>query len=64
MTVCVTAQGAVRGRIGAAGVASFLGVPYAAPPFGPRRFRAPAPPEPWPGIRDATAYGPTAPHAP
>ncbi|MFK4188571.1 carboxylesterase/lipase family protein [Streptomyces sparsogenes] len=64
MTVCVTAQGAVRGRMSAAGVASFLGVPYAAPPFGPRRFRAPAPPEPWPGIRDATACGPTAPHAP
>ncbi|MER7876458.1 carboxylesterase family protein [Streptomyces solisilvae] len=64
MTVCVTALGAVRGSISPDGVASFLGVPYAAPPFGPRRFHAPAPPEPWPGVRDATAYGPTSPHAP
>lgn len=64
MTVCVTAQGAVRGSLSTDGVASFLGVPYAAPPFGPRRFRAPAPPEPWSGVRDATAYGPTPPHAP
>ncbi|GAA2349071.1 carboxylesterase/lipase family protein [Streptomyces violaceusniger] len=64
MTVCVTALGAVRGSTSPDGVASFLGVPYAAPPFGPRRFRAPAPPEPWTGVRDATVYGPTAPHAP
>ncbi|MFI9600667.1 carboxylesterase/lipase family protein [Streptomyces sp. NPDC052043] len=66
-TVCTTEQGAVRGGVSVAadgGVASFLGVPYAAPPFGPRRFLAPGPPEPWTGVRDATAYGPTAPHAP
>ncbi|MGV9347800.1 carboxylesterase family protein [Streptomyces spiralis] len=49
----------LRGRGGA-----LPGVPYAAPPFGPRRFCAPEPPEPWTGGRDATAYGPTAPHAP
>ncbi|GAA3375621.1 carboxylesterase family protein [Streptomyces sannanensis] len=64
MTVCSTRQGDVRGRLSPDGVASFLGIPYAAPPFGARRFRAPAPPEPWTGARDATAYGPTAPHPP
>ncbi|WP_372344892.1 carboxylesterase/lipase family protein [Streptomyces sp. KL116D] len=61
--VCTTRQGAVRGRT-ENGISAFLGVPYAAPPFGPRRFAAPAPAEPWTGERDATAYGPTAPKAP
>ncbi|WP_246267833.1 carboxylesterase/lipase family protein [Nonomuraea typhae] len=51
--------GKLRGRM-EDGVAVFLGVPYAAPPFGERRFRAPEPPEPWEGVRDALAYGPTA----
>lgn len=61
--VVSTQQGAVRGRT-EAGISAFLGVPYAAAPFGPRRFAAPAPAEPWTGERDATAYGPTAPRAP
>ncbi|MET9493832.1 carboxylesterase family protein [Streptomyces sp. NPDC006552] len=60
---CTTRQGAVRGRA-EHGVAAFLGVPYAAAPFGPLRFAAPVPAEPWTGVRDATAYGPTAPKAP
>ncbi|GAA4134229.1 carboxylesterase/lipase family protein [Actinomadura keratinilytica] len=55
-----TRYGKVRGRADN-GVTAFLGIPYAAPPFGPRRFKAPQPPEPWDGVRDATAYGPTAP---
>ncbi|MFJ9824832.1 carboxylesterase/lipase family protein [Streptomyces sp. NPDC101160] len=64
MTVSATRQGPVRGRTSRDGVTSFLGIPYAAPPFGTLRFREPAPPEPWTGTRDATAHGPTAPHAP
>ncbi|MEV5550704.1 carboxylesterase family protein [Streptomyces sp. NPDC052309] len=64
MTVCGTRQGAVRGRTSPDGVTSFLGIPYAAAPFGARRFREPSPPEPWTGVRDATAHGPTSPHAP
>ncbi|TDC63785.1 carboxylesterase/lipase family protein [Actinomadura sp. GC306] len=55
-----TSYGKVRG-IARDGVAAFLGIPYAAPPFGPNRFQAPRPPEPWDDVRDAVEYGPTAP---
>ncbi|MGW1766798.1 carboxylesterase/lipase family protein [Streptomyces sp. NPDC002073] len=58
-----TRYGTVRGRI-EDGVAVFRGIPYAAPPFGALRFAAPAPPEPWDGVREAVAYGPTAPKVP
>lgn len=57
-----TPAGAVRGvwrEHDGVRSAAFLGIPYAAPPVGPRRFTAPAPPAPWDGERDATAYGPT-----
>jgi carboxylesterase type B len=35
----------------------FLGIPYAAPPTGDRRWKAPQPVEKWPGVRKATSYG-------
>ncbi|MGW1141448.1 carboxylesterase/lipase family protein [Streptomyces zhihengii] len=61
--IATTRQGKVRGR-SHEGIAAFLGIPYAAPPFGAHRFRAPAPAEPWAGVRDALEYGPTAPKRP
>lgn len=41
-------------------VERFLGIPFAAPPLGARRFQAPQPVEGWTGVRDATAYSPIA----
>jgi para-nitrobenzyl esterase len=48
--------GALKGAI-ADGVASWKGIPFAAPPVGALRWRAPQPAAPWQGERDATAYG-------
>jgi para-nitrobenzyl esterase len=62
--VVSTASGQVRGVPLEAGGAAFRNIPYAASPTGPRRFRPPAPPVPWTGVRDAASYGPTAPKAP
>jgi para-nitrobenzyl esterase len=41
-------------------VTAWLGLPYAAPPVGPLRFRAPEPVVPWPGVRSAARFGPAA----
>ncbi len=38
------------------GAQAYLGVPYAAPPIGPRRWMPPVPVEPWASL-DATRYG-------
>ncbi|OUC98684.1 hypothetical protein CA984_06060 [Streptosporangium minutum] len=57
-----TTAGLVEGRA-EEGVLAFLGVPYAAPPFGEYRFGAPVPPPAWDGVRPAVTRGPAAPQA-
>jgi len=53
-----TAQGKVQGKtINDGKVKAFLGLPYAAPPVGDLRWKAPEPPAKWKGTRDATKFG-------
>ncbi|TFB95352.1 carboxylesterase/lipase family protein [Cryobacterium sp. HLT2-28] len=54
--------GTVRG-IRERGVRAWRGIPYAAPPVGALRFRAPQPAPAWPGVRDAQRWGPVAPQS-
>ena len=62
MTIVETTTGSVEGRV-KDGICDFRGIPYAAPPVGPLRFRPPQPVEPWAGVRDATRFGPMAPQS-
>lgn len=55
-----TSLGRLRGTT-EGGVSVWRGIPYARQPLGDRRFLAPAPPEPWSGIRDAVEHGPLPP---
>jgi para-nitrobenzyl esterase len=61
--VVTTDDGAVRGMTVPGGYA-FRGLPYAAPPTGNLRWRPPAPPARWHGVRDATQFGPSCPQPP
>jgi para-nitrobenzyl esterase len=45
-------------------VATFLGIPYAEPPVGDRRWAPPIPAQPWEGTRRAVEHGPVAPQPP
>ncbi|WP_375396684.1 carboxylesterase/lipase family protein [uncultured Sphingomonas sp.] len=53
----VTRSGAVHGSASDAGIIAFKGIPYAAPPVGPLRWRAPQPAAKWAMPRDATRFG-------
>ncbi len=51
-----TASGVVEGKeMGP--VHAFLGIPYAAPPVGDRRWKPPVPAAKWNGVRKATEFG-------
>lgn len=52
-----TPNGVVEGVVLASGIQAFLGIPYAAPPVQDRRWRPPAPPEDWEGVRMADRFG-------
>ncbi|MER6449316.1 carboxylesterase/lipase family protein [Streptomyces venezuelae] len=54
--VVVTDRGPVRG-VGHGAYATFEGIPFAAPPTGPLRWRLPGPAPRWEGVRDAGAPG-------
>jgi para-nitrobenzyl esterase len=54
------AQGELRGKADR-GISAFLGIPYAAAPFGDARMLPPRPAPSWDGVRDATEHGPTCP---
>lgn len=50
--------GSAQGKLLSGGkVKAFLGLPYAAPPLGDSRWRAPEALSPWTGTLDATRYG-------
>src|SRR5215469_3546031 len=52
-----TAQGEAAGKWIEGGTQkAFLGLPYGAPPIGELRWKAPQPPTPWKGVRDATNF--------
>ena len=56
-----TADGMLEGMVNADGqVRTFKGIPYAAPPVGPLRWKPPQPEVPWAGVRPASDYGPRA----
>jgi para-nitrobenzyl esterase len=51
--------GMVSGAAGNdAAVRVFKGIPFAAPPVGPLRWKAPQPPAKWDGVKTAVAFGP------
>jgi para-nitrobenzyl esterase len=51
-----TTDGPVRGLVSSAGIREFLGIPYAAPPVGNRRWRPPVPHERWFAPLEATQF--------
>jgi len=52
-----TKAGLIRGVARTNGGAQFLGIPYAEPPVGLLRWRAPVPKKSWSGVRDTGSFG-------
>jgi para-nitrobenzyl esterase len=50
--------GAVKGE-SSGGIRAFKGIPYAAPPTGAARWKAPVPAVAWAGVREASRFGPS-----
>lgn len=62
MTIADTPSGRLQGQT-LLGCRVWKGIPYAAAPVGPLRFRAPQRLSPWSGVRAAVAFGPACPQA-
>ena len=58
-----TKYGEVSG-VAERGITRFMGIPYAAPPVGALRWRAPQKPAPWQGVRVCSRPGPCCPQKP
>jgi para-nitrobenzyl esterase len=52
-----TEAGSVQGTI-EEGIATYKGIPFAAPPLGDLRWHAPEPPAPWKGVKQADKFAP------
>jgi len=52
----MTRHGWVQGAEDAEGTLVWKAIPYARPPVGDLRWRAPQPPEPWSGVQDRSAF--------
>ena len=59
-----TRNGVVEGIMEKTGVRAFKGIPYATPPVGNLRWKAPQPVQGWEGVRKATEFGPKPMQAP
>ncbi len=60
----VRVEGGLISGVEADGVRSFKGIPFAAPPTGDLRWKAPRPAAAWEGVRKCEAFGPSCPQAP
>ncbi|MBO4325378.1 MAG: carboxylesterase family protein, partial [Lachnospiraceae bacterium] len=59
LKVVKTENGLVRGLPGNnTRISVFKGIPFAAPPVGKNRWRAPQPAADWEGVRDCYTFGP------
>jgi para-nitrobenzyl esterase len=59
--VVVIDDGAIRGEQADDGRSLFRGIPFAAPPVGPLRWKPPLPAARWTGVRDTTTSAPACP---
>src|SRR4029450_8619597 len=60
----IRVDGGLISGAAADGVRSFKGIPFAAPPVGELRWKAPQPVVAWEGVRKCEEFGPECPQAP
>lgn len=59
--IAETKFGTLEGTVSNGGFALFRGIRYAAPPIGQLRWKPPAPPESWEGVKVCDTFGPICP---